>query len=185
MRTIQSLGMAAEYKDDEQIRNVCRWCAALTYLPVEKVDDAWLIIMENFHRKLAKNLMNCVVSVEKLEETRNCGAVGETSWSVMPGVMKTGAYRYEDGTNYVGDWNPRGQKHGMGHMALPDGTRYDGAFQNGLCSGLVTFSDGSQGFPRNEGYFQDCRLVRKKRCQEVVQRAQKVALMARVQSDQV
>nr|CAD7205972.1 unnamed protein product [Timema douglasi] len=72
--------------------------------------------------------------------------VGETSWSVMPGVMKTGAYRYEDGTNYVGDWNPRGQKHGMGHMALPDGTRYDGAFQNGLCSGLgiMCFPDGAK-----------------------------------------
>lgn len=46
-RKIQSLGMAAEYKDDEQIRNVCRWCAALAYLPVGKVDDAWFIIMEN------------------------------------------------------------------------------------------------------------------------------------------
>ncbi|XP_063223066.1 MORN repeat-containing protein 4 homolog [Bacillus rossius redtenbacheri] len=152
-------------------------------------------------------------------------------WSVMPGVVKTGAHRYEDGSRYVGDWNPRGQKHGMGHLALPDGTRYDGGFHNGLCSGLgvmcfpdgakyegefmqgwfhghgvfwradgmkfegefrggriwgnglVTFSDGSHGFPRNEGFFQDCRLVRKRRCLDVVQRAQKVALMAQAQCD--
>lgn len=51
-------------------------------------------------------------------------------------------------------------------------------------SGMVTFSDGSHGFPKNEGFFQDCKLVRKKRCPEVVQRAQKVALMARAQSEQ-
>lgn len=51
--------------------------------------------------------------------------------------------------------------------------------------GLVTFSDGSNGFPRNEGFFQDCRLVRRKRCPEVVQRAQKVAYMARAQCQQM
>ncbi|CAH0668737.1 unnamed protein product [Spodoptera exigua] len=50
---------------------------------------------------------------------------------------------------------------------------------------LVTFSDGSNGFPRNEGFFQDCRLVRRKRCPEVVQRAQKVAYMARAQCQQM
>lgn len=50
--------------------------------------------------------------------------------------------------------------------------------------GMITFSDGSHGFPKNEGFFQDCKLVRKKRCPEVVQRAQKVALMARAQADQ-
>ena len=66
--------------------------------------------------------------------------------TVLPGVVKTGAYRYEDGTRYVGDWNQRGQKHGMGHLSLPDGTRYDGAFQNGLCFGLgvMCFPDGAK-----------------------------------------
>lgn len=66
--------------------------------------------------------------------------------TVLQGVVKTGAYRYEDGTRYVGDWNQRGQKHGMGHLSLPDGTRYDGAFQNGLCSGLgvMCFCDGAK-----------------------------------------
>ncbi|XP_069684366.1 MORN repeat-containing protein 4 homolog isoform X3 [Periplaneta americana] len=68
------------------------------------------------------------------------------SRNVLPGVVKTGAYRYEDGTRYVGDWNQRGQKHGMGHLSLPDGTRYDGAFQNGLCGGLgvMCFPDGAK-----------------------------------------
>jgi hypothetical protein len=65
---------------------------------------------------------------------------------VVHGVVKTGAYRYQDGTQYVGDWNQRGQKHGMGHLSLPDGTRYDGAFQNGLCAGLgvMCFPDGAK-----------------------------------------
>ncbi|XP_045533955.1 uncharacterized protein LOC106720251 [Papilio machaon] len=149
------------------------------------------------------------------------------------GVSKSGAYKYEDGTRYVGDWNSKGQKHGMGHLLLPDGTRYDGCLASGMCSGLgvmafpdgakyegefmqgwfhghgvfwradgmkfegefrggrvwglglVTFSDGSNGFPRNEGFFQDCKMVRRKRCPEVVQRAQKVAYMARAQCQQV
>ncbi|XP_022184579.2 MORN repeat-containing protein 4 homolog isoform X1 [Nilaparvata lugens] len=151
---------------------------------------------------------------------------------VYPGVVKTGAYQFNDGTRYVGDWNDRGQKHGFGQMTLPDSTRYHGTFHNGLCSGLgvmyfpdgakyegelmqgwfhghgvfwradgmkfegefrggriwglgmVTFNDGSHGFPRNEGFFQDCRLIRKKRCPEVIQKAQKVALLARAQTEE-
>lgn len=62
------------------------------------------------------------------------------------GVAKTGAYKYDDGTKYIGDWNNRGLKHGAGSLLLPDGTRYDGAFQNGLCSGLgiIIFPDGAK-----------------------------------------
>lgn len=56
--------------------------------------------------------------------------------SVQTGVVKCGGYRYDDGTRYIGDWNQRGQKHGMGSMMFSDGTRYDGAFSNGVCSGL-------------------------------------------------
>lgn len=65
---------------------------------------------------------------------------------VDPGVVKTGAYKYEDGTRYVGEWNAKGQKHGMGHLVLPDGTRYDGSLMGGLCSGLgvMAFPDGAK-----------------------------------------
>lgn len=60
--------------------------------------------------------------------------------------MKTGAYKYEDGTRYVGEWNSSGQKHGTGHLMLADGTRYDGALTSGLCSGLgvMAFPDGAK-----------------------------------------
>ncbi|CAH0668735.1 unnamed protein product [Spodoptera exigua] len=65
---------------------------------------------------------------------------------IDPGVVKTGAYKYEDGTRYVGEWNSKGQKHGMGHLVLPDGTRYDGALIGGLYSGLgvMAFPDGAK-----------------------------------------
>jgi hypothetical protein len=49
------------------------------------------------------------------------------------GVVKTGGYRYEDGTRYIGDWNQKGQKHGMGHLLLPDGTRY-GKYPSHYCT---------------------------------------------------
>lgn len=64
----------------------------------------------------------------------------------ITGAVRCGGYRYEDGTRYIGDWNQRGQKHGMGHLLLKDGTRYDGAFSNGLCSGLgvMVFADGAK-----------------------------------------
>lgn len=48
------------------------------------------------------------------------------------GVVKTGGYRYEDSTRYIGDWNQKGQKHGMGHLLIPDGTRY-GKIQHLKC----------------------------------------------------
>lgn len=48
--------------------------------------------------------------------------------SLNTGVVKCGGYRYDDGTRYIGDWNSKGQKHGMGHLLLPDGTRYGGFF---------------------------------------------------------
>ena len=62
------------------------------------------------------------------------------------GVVKYGSFKYDDGTQYVGDWNDKGQKHGMGHLALADGTRYDGGFEVGLFNGLgvITFPDGAR-----------------------------------------
>lgn len=80
----------------------------------------------------------------------------------------------------------QGWFHGHGIFWRADGMKYEGEFRGGRIwgLGLITFSDHTHGFPRNEGFFQDCRLVRKKRCPDVVQRAQKVALMARAQCDE-
>lgn len=46
-RKIQELGLVVEYKDCEAIRTFCRMCAALSHLPIENIEDAWLLIMEN------------------------------------------------------------------------------------------------------------------------------------------
>ncbi|KAK2705704.1 MORN repeat-containing protein 4 homolog [Artemia franciscana] len=148
------------------------------------------------------------------------------------GSVTYGSFKYEDSTLYIGEWDGRGQKSGLGHLQFANGTSYDGGFQNGLCSGLgimkfpdgakyegefsqgwfhghgcfwradgmrfegefrggriwgrglVTFSDGSNGFPRNEGYFQDCRFMKRMNCGDTIQKAQKVAMTARALCDE-
>lgn len=65
---------------------------------------------------------------------------------ILGRIAKFGAYVYEDGTKYIGDWNDRGLKHGLGHVQLKDNTRYEGGFNNGLCTGLgvLQFPDGAR-----------------------------------------
>ena len=55
-------------------------------------------------------------------------------------------YKYPDGSEYSGDWSEQGQRHGSGEMKFPDGTRYKGRFENGLCAGhgVMYFADGSR-----------------------------------------
>ncbi|XP_035230237.1 uncharacterized protein LOC118202191 [Stegodyphus dumicola] len=46
VRKIQEVGLVKEYKENEDIRNVCRMISALAYLPMEHIDDAWSIVWE-------------------------------------------------------------------------------------------------------------------------------------------
>lgn len=66
--------------------------------------------------------------------------------SILAKISKFGGYRYENGPIYVGDWNTLKHRQGQGHMSYPDGTRYDGRFENGLFHGLgvLTFPDGAK-----------------------------------------
>ena len=59
---------------------------------------------------------------------------------------KVGGWRYEDSTRYIGEWNQRGQKHGLGHLVFADSTRYDGQFFEGMSHGLgcLWFADGAK-----------------------------------------
>ncbi|XP_037092851.1 MORN repeat-containing protein 4 homolog [Pollicipes pollicipes] len=59
---------------------------------------------------------------------------------------KYGSYSYPDGSSFVGEWNDKGQRHGLGHMSLTDGAVYDGGFSNGFFNGLgvIVFSDGAK-----------------------------------------
>lgn len=38
--------------------------------------------------------------------------------------------------------------------------------------GLLTFPDGSHGVPRNEGFFENNKLLRREKCTAIIQRAQ-------------
>ncbi|CAH0559394.1 unnamed protein product [Brassicogethes aeneus] len=141
--------------------------------------------------------------------------------------IEYGGHKYKDGVKYVGSWNRKGLKSGGGHILFPDGTRYDGNFENGFFNGqgvlsfpdgakyegeflqgwfhghgiflradgmryegefrggkmrglgLITFSDYSHGFPKLEGYFENCRLLKKQSCPETVLRAHMVSITAR------
>jgi hypothetical protein len=48
-------------------------------------------------------------------------------------------------------------------------------------SGLITYSDGSHGFPRNEGFFQDCKLTRRRPCPDIIHKSQKISMISRIQ----
>ena len=55
-------------------------------------------------------------------------------------------YKYPDGSDYDGEWNKDGQRHGLGRMTFPDNSRFVGCFENGMCDGLgvMLFKDGSR-----------------------------------------
>lgn len=59
--------------------------------------------------------------------------------------------------------------------------RHEGEYRGGRIFGLglTTFSDGTNGFPRNEGHFQDAQLKYIKKCPEIVEKAQRIGFLAR------
>lgn len=61
-------------------------------------------------------------------------------------IAATGGHRYNNEGVYVGSWNTNGQKHGQGHEIFPNGTRYDGLYEDGLFNGLgvLSFPDGAK-----------------------------------------
>ncbi|KAG5867761.1 hypothetical protein JTB14_013837 [Gonioctena quinquepunctata] len=91
-----------------------------------------------------------------------------------------GVLTFPDGAKYEGEFS-KGWFHGYGVFWRADGTRQEGEFRGGRIwgLGLTTFSDNTHGFPRNEGFFHDCQMKSLKKCPEVVQKAQRIAFMAR------
>lgn len=63
-----------------------------------------------------------------------------------PEAKMQASYKYPDGSEYNGEWSEQGQRQGWGQMSFPDGARYVGRFDNGLCSGcgVMIFRDGSR-----------------------------------------
>lgn len=114
-----------------------------------------------------------------------------------------GELKFADGTCYKGNFE-NGLFHGSGVLVFPDGSRYEGEFAQGKFQGvgifsrfdgmkfegefksgrveghgLLTFPDGSHGVPRNEGLFENNKLLKREKCQAVVQRAKNSASTAR------
>ena len=46
--------------------------------------------------------------------------------------MLQASYKYPDGSEYKGEWNRDGQRHGFGMLILSDNTKYMGEWVNGL-----------------------------------------------------
>jgi hypothetical protein len=55
-RQIQNIVLTVEYKEDEQVRIICRMCTALAYLPIDEVEESWLMIMESVPQNEKLNL---------------------------------------------------------------------------------------------------------------------------------
>ncbi|XP_044761861.1 MORN repeat-containing protein 4 homolog [Coccinella septempunctata] len=91
-----------------------------------------------------------------------------------------GVLVFPDGARYEGEFH-KGWFHGYGTFWRSDNMRYEGEFRGGQISGLgiMTFNDGTNGFPRHEGFFRNTRLIEPRRCPDIVDRAQKLSFMAR------
>uniref|UniRef100_A0A803TEN3 MORN repeat-containing protein 4 n=1 Tax=Anolis carolinensis TaxID=28377 RepID=A0A803TEN3_ANOCA len=134
-----------------------------------------------------------------------CGASGRRGDARSPGRRHgVGQLTFADGSIYLGHFE-NGLFNGCGVLTFADGSRYEGEFVQGKFNGvgvftrydnmifegefkggrvdgfgLLTFPDGSHGIPRNEGFFENNKLLRREKCQAVVQRAQSASRLAHV-----
>ncbi|CAI5654101.1 MORN repeat-containing protein 4 isoform X1 [Oreochromis niloticus] len=85
----------------------------------------------------------------------------------------SGVLLFTDGSRYEGEF-AHGKFHGTGVFSRYDGMKFEGEFKDGRVEGygLLTFPDGTHGVPRNEGLFQNHKLLKREKCPGVVQRAQ-------------
>ena len=49
-KQLQNIGLTGENKENEYVRPPCRMCAPLACLPINKVEEYWLIIKKMFHK---------------------------------------------------------------------------------------------------------------------------------------
>ncbi|XP_072827821.1 MORN repeat-containing protein 4 isoform X2 [Vicugna pacos] len=91
-----------------------------------------------------------------------------------------GVLTFSDGSRYEGEF-AQGKFNGVGVFIRHDNMTFEGEFKNGRVDGLglLTFPDGSHGIPRNEGLFENNKLLRREKCSVVVQRAQSASKSAR------
>lgn len=101
-----------------------------------------------------------------------------------------------DGGKYEGDFRV-GKYHGFGVYCASNGMKYEGQFQDGRCAmmcdhasclyihdrvqgyGLITFSDGTHGRPRNEGRFEDNKCIERCKATDAIHKSKQSASTAR------
>uniref|UniRef100_A0A6I8QM80 MORN repeat-containing protein 4 n=1 Tax=Xenopus tropicalis TaxID=8364 RepID=A0A6I8QM80_XENTR len=83
-----------------------------------------------------------------------------------------GVLTFPDGSRYEGEF-VQGKFQGTGVFTRYDNMKFEGEFKGGRVEGygLLTYSDGSHGIPRNEGLFENNKLVKREKCQTAIQRA--------------
>ena len=56
------------------------------------------------------------------------------------------SFKYPNKCEYIGEWDKKGQRWGMGQFIFENGTEYFGSFREGLTSGLgiMYLADGSR-----------------------------------------
>ena len=87
-----------------------------------------------------------------------------------------GVMTFADGSKYEGEFN-NGKYNNLGVFTRCDKMKYEGEFKDGkvLGRGLLTFTDGTHGLPRNEGFFEGNKLIHREKCTDVVNKAVQVA----------
>ncbi|MBN3275472.1 MORN4 protein, partial [Polyodon spathula] len=92
----------------------------------------------------------------------------------------SGVLAFSDGSRYEGDF-VQGKFQGCGVFTRFDGMKFEGEFKSGRAEGygLLTFPDGAHRVPRNEGVFENNKLLKREKCQAVIRRAHSAAKTAR------
>uniref|UniRef100_A0A7N4NYQ7 MORN repeat-containing protein 4 n=1 Tax=Sarcophilus harrisii TaxID=9305 RepID=A0A7N4NYQ7_SARHA len=109
---------------------------------------------------------------------------GGISWRVEGGPeawhWSTDVCRWWHLPGYEGEF-AQGKFNGVGVFIRHDNMTFEGEFKSGRVDGfgLLTFPDGSHGVPRNEGLFENNKLLRREKCSAVIQRAQRASESAR------
>ncbi|XP_019492072.1 PREDICTED: MORN repeat-containing protein 4 isoform X3 [Hipposideros armiger] len=119
---------------------------------------------------------------EPMENGVAPGCLGNSQWAA--GIVPSAATRdggIKWGRHWCrwrrGRWQGRTPRSG-GPGRLSPGSGRDG-YPERRSPGLLTFPDGSHGIPRNEGLFENNKLLRREKCSAVVQRAQSASKSAR------
>lgn len=87
---------------------------------------------------------------------------------------------FADHSRFEGEFRD-GKFNGYGVFERSDGMKYEGQFKDGKIEGLglVTYSDQTHGLPRNEGYFESNRIIRRQKCHSEIHRARQAAQRAK------